>query len=124
MLMLTYCLSVQFYVLWDSLPSKISADPSSSLAVLFSKLQNDLPETKTFPATATLANCTFYELKTPVLFTPPKSEEGDIFIRQAKQKCEDPKNRLRIEPVKIVRELAQHLSSDYAYLVIKPPDRK
>ncbi|KAH0825996.1 hypothetical protein J3R83DRAFT_7465, partial [Lanmaoa asiatica] len=113
---------VQFYVLWDSLPSKISTNLNCSMINLFSTLCHELAETRAFPAKVTSDDCAFYKLKIPVPFTPPKPEEGDAFIRQAKQKCEDPENRLRIEPTTTVRLLAGHFSSDHAYLVIKPPD--
>jgi hypothetical protein len=79
---------------------------------------------KLVPAKATSSNCTFYQLKNPVLFTQHELKAGDAFLREAKQKCEAG-NRLHVEPVTTtVRVLAQQFSRDYAYLVIKPPDRR
>ena len=60
-------------------------------------------------------------MKNPVLFTQPKpiSKEGDAFWCQAKLKCKDAENRLYINPMTMVCQLAPQFSPNHAYSVIK-----
>lgn len=59
-----------------------------------------------------------------MLFSQPELQEGDTFLRQARQKCEEAVNRLRVEPTTAVRTLAEQLFHDHAHLVIEPRNSK
>lgn len=116
---------VQFYVLLGENPARTSFNLNDSLVELFARLRQDQTTSNLIPAKATPSNCTFYQLKNPVLFTQPRLKTGDAFLREAKRNCEDIENRLHVEPITTtVRVLAPQFTRDYAYLVIEPPNRK
>ncbi|KAG6380506.1 hypothetical protein JVT61DRAFT_8665 [Boletus reticuloceps] len=116
-------LPVQFYVLLGNEPARVSVRPDDNLAELFASLREDPIASRFIPAKATSSNCIFYQLINPVLFAQRVLQEGDAFLRQAKQTCDEAGNRSRVEPVTTpVRILAERFSRDYAYLVIEPPD--
>ncbi|KAH0834610.1 hypothetical protein J3R83DRAFT_10065, partial [Lanmaoa asiatica] len=114
---------VEFYVLLDNEPARVSVNPDVNLVELFASLRDHPIASRLIPTKATPSNSTFYSLKNPVLFSQTRLQEGDAFLRQAKSKCEEAGNRLRVEPVTTtVGLLAQPFSRDHAYLVIELPD--
>lgn len=116
---------VQFYVLLGNEPARVSVKPDDNLVELFARLLEDPIASRFIPAKVTSSNCAFYKLKNPVLFAQHELQEGDAFLRQAKQKCKKVGDRSRVEPVTTpVRILAEQFSRDHAYLVIEPSDRK
>ncbi|KAF8452259.1 hypothetical protein L210DRAFT_3517879 [Boletus edulis BED1] len=119
----TVAAQIHFYVLCGNEPTRASVNAGDSLVELFTSLREDPTLSWHIPAQVTWRECAFYRLKNPVLFAQPKLQEGDAFLRQAKQRCEEVGNRWHVEPITTtVRQLAEQFSPDYAYLVIELPD--
>ncbi|KAH0831420.1 hypothetical protein J3R83DRAFT_14092, partial [Lanmaoa asiatica] len=116
---------VKFYVLLGNEPARVSVKPDDNLVELFARLQDDPTASRFIPANTASSDYIFYKLINPVLFAEPELQEGDTFLRQARQKCKEAENRLRVVPTTTaVRTLAEQLFHDHAHLVIEPRNSK